>query len=321
MKTIFILLIALYADIVICRAQTSSFKGQVWSSNSAVRNFTVLVDTKSATTNDAGVFNTPINTSTTQVTVQLSSKNYIIVYPIGGKVLIPKDPALVTQIVIEPFQSNKYIQKYMAEFKQLKESAGKSSTEVKAIQTQLDSITQILYKFNYTATDLKNAQERQDGMDLFYPEITSTLQNYIIQARTVNAAFKFTAEYAFEKPTALEKLVQAINNYNPAYNKLAMNYPTYSRKIQDYWQDESLKTAFDGIVDTLINTIHKKTIFPLNELKTRINEYFIGSTNQDKAKAKKDIQDQIATIVPVLTEQINGMELRILQFQNQLKNY
>lgn len=301
-------------------AQTSVFKGQLWSNNSPVKSYTVLVDGHSSTTDDAGVFSVPIANKTTQVSIQIPDRRFVILYPVGGKGLIPKDPALITQIIVEPFQSNKYIDIYLAGIKGLRDSSGKSQAELKGIHSQIDSVTKLLYKFNYTNNDLSNARERQDGMDLFYPQISTTLQNYVNQARNIASAFKYTATYAFDNHIALDQLAQAVNSYNPAYTQLYNNYQVYSQKIGAYWQNDKLKTTFDGITDTLINVIHLKTIYPLNDIKTSINQYFSGEMNgKDKAATKKSIQDQIALIVPKLIDDIDKIEQHIQEFQNQLK--
>jgi hypothetical protein len=303
-----------------CMAQTTAFKGQVWSNNSPVQNYTVLIDGKETTTDDGGIFTIPVLNTASQVTLQPTGNRFIVIYPKGGRVLLPKDASLVTQIIVEPFQSNKYIDQYLTSIKQLKDSSGKSQAQLKVIKAQVDSITHLLYQFNYTQQNLNEARERQDGIDLFYPEITTTLQNYINQTRNLAGAFQFASTYAFENHNALDQLVQAVNNYNPAFDKLYTNYPVYSQKIQDYWNNKSLKTMFDGITDTLINVVNKKTVFPLNALKTSINQYFLGQVSaENKPAAKKNIEDQIATIIPKLNDELHQAEQRIQQFQNLLK--
>ncbi|HEY2582411.1 MAG TPA: hypothetical protein VGI43_11425, partial [Mucilaginibacter sp.] len=203
MKQICTLAAVFLANILFCKAQASMFKGQIMCNNSPVKNYTVFIDGKSSTTDDAGVFNTAIKSDATLVTVQASGSQYIIVYPLGGRGLVPKDPNLITQIIVEPFKSNNYLNQYLAQFRQLKDSSGKSQAELKAVRKQIDSITQILYKFNYTNEDLRNAQQRQNGMDIYYPEITTTLQDYLNQAINVCSAFKFTSDYAFDNHNAL----------------------------------------------------------------------------------------------------------------------
>ncbi|MGF7038484.1 hypothetical protein [Mucilaginibacter lappiensis] len=301
--------------------QTVPFKGQLINNNVVVKNYTVIINGKPATTDDSGVFTTAIGNSITQVTIQPSDKSYIIAYPIAGRVLVPKDPALLTQIIFEGFQSNDKIKSYLTTLSQLKDASKKGQSETKTLQVKIDSIAANLKKLGYTNDDLRIAREKQDGIDLFYPEISSTLQNYILQAYNVKNAIIYISDYAFSNANAVIQLAQVTNAYNLAFEKLNTNYPTYSKKIADYWADPSLRTEFDGIADTLINIIHARDILPLNDLKTRINQYFLlKPSKKDKEAIQKEIQSKIAALAPSLTDELNNMELCIQKFQNRLKN-
>ncbi len=56
-----------------------------------IKNYTVLIDGKPETTDDAGIFNAEISASAKQVKIQASDQKYVIVYPRDGKILVPKD--------------------------------------------------------------------------------------------------------------------------------------------------------------------------------------------------------------------------------------
>ncbi|MDN3546735.1 hypothetical protein [Mucilaginibacter aquaedulcis] len=302
-------------------SQTVVFKGQLLNNNVVVKNYTVIINGKPATTDDSGVFTTAIDGKMTQVNIQPSDKSYIIAYPLAGRILVPKDPTLLTQIILEGFQSNDKLKTYLSSLSKLKDAASKGQSETKALQVKIDSIAANLKKLGYTNDDLRIAREKQDGIDLFYPEISSTLQNYIFQAQNVKNAFLYTSDYAFTNSNALIQLAQITNAYNLAFEKLNTNYPTYSKKIADYWDDPSLKTTFDGIADTLVNIIHIKDILPLNDLKNQINEYFLlKGSDKSKEPTKQKIQSQIKALAPMLTDQLNNMELCIQKFIGRLKN-
>src|ERR1700709_1734825 len=235
--------IMFFCSVWLCSyGQTVAFKGQLINNNVVVKNYTVIINGKPATTDDSGVFTTAIDNKVTQVNIQPSDKSYIIAYPTAGRVLVPKDPALLTQIVMEGFQSNDKIKTYLTSLSQLKDAARKGQSETKALQIKIDSIAANLKKLGYTNDDLRIAREKQDGIDLFYPEISSTLQNYIFQAQNVKNAFLYTSNYAFNNSNALIQLAQNTNAYNLAFEKLNTNYPTYSKKIADYWDNPSLRT-------------------------------------------------------------------------------
>ncbi|WP_154402493.1 hypothetical protein [Mucilaginibacter endophyticus] len=301
--------------------QTTVFKGELLNNNTLVKNYTITIDGNPATTNGSGVFSTAISSSTTQVEIKTSDKTYIILYPIGGRVLIPKNPTLLTQIVLESFQSSGQIKSYMASLSQLKDAAKKGQADTKALQVKIDSIAANLKKLGYSNEDLRAAREKQDGIDLFYPEISAALQNYILQAQSLMIAFKFIGVYAFVNVNALTQYAQTQNGFNQAFEKLYVNYPTYSKKMSDYWDDPALSKAFEGIADTLIYAIGKNKIVPLNDVKNQINQYFQNQMpDKDKDKLKKEIQSQIEAQVPAITDQLTAMEQRIKQFLSQLKN-
>lgn len=301
--------------------QTIIFKGELLSNNALVKNYTITIDGNPATTNESGVFTAAISSSTTQVEIKTSDKSYIILYPPGGRVLIPKNPSLLTQIVLESFQSSGQIKSYMASLSQLKDAAKKGQSDTKALQTKIDSIAANLKKLGYSNDDLRIARERQDGIDLFYPEISAALQNYILQAQTLMIAFKFIGVYAFVNVNALTQYAQTQNGFNQAFEKLYVNYPTYSKKMTDYWDDPSLSKDFEGIADTLIYGIGKNKIVPLNDLKNQINQYFQNQVpDKDKDKLKKEIQSQIEAQVPAISDQLIAMEQRVKEFLSRLKN-
>lgn len=301
--------------------QTTVFKGELLNNNTLVKNYTITIDGNPATTNESGVFTTAISSNTTQVEIKTSDKTYIILYPVGGRVLIPKNPSLLTQIVLESFQSSGQIKNYMASLSQLKDAAKKGQSDTKTLQTKIDSIAANLKKLGYSNEDLRAAREKQDGIDLFYPEISAALQNYILQAQSLMIAFKFIGVYAFVNVNALTQYAQTQNGFNQAFEKLYVNYPTYSKKMSDYWDDPALSKTFGEIADTLIYGIGKNKIVPLNDIKNQINQYFQNQVpDRDKEKLKKDIQSQIETQVPAITDQLAIMEQRVKLFLSQLKN-
>jgi len=301
--------------------QTIVFTGQLLNNNTVVKNYTVIINGKPATTNDSGVFTTAISSSATQVDIKASDKSYIIAYPTNGRVLVPKDPSLLTQIVLEGFQSNGQIKTYLSSVSGLKEAAKKGQSATKALQAKIDSLAANLQKIGYTNDDLRIARERQDGIDLFYPEISSALQDYVYQGQMLMNAFKFISAYAFVNINALTQYAQTQGGFKRAYEKLYVNYPTYSKKMADYWDDPALATEFGGIADTLLYSIGKNKIDPLNGLKDKFNQYFQNKlSSKDKDNLKKEIQAQIAEQIPPIADQFNAMDVRVKQFLERLKD-
>ena len=320
MKTIAanIILLLLYGC---CLGQTMQLKGQLLLNNVAVKNYTVLIDGKPFTSDFSGIFTASLPTSSRQATIRLADKRYTLLYPSAGRLLVPKDNSLVTEIILGTFSSDPNLKQYSNILKQINEAKTNTGINIKPLLQRLDSMEKFLRKLNYSTTDLSAARERQDGIDIFFPEITTTLRNYLSQANEVKNAFKYTADFALTQQTALTVLIQAINGYNPAIEKLYQTQSVYSKKINDYWQDAALQKMFDGITDTIINEVTKKTVVQLNDIKNRINLFFQNKLPGNRQQNQEAIKQEIAAVLPVFSKQLDDLEITINQFNSRLADY
>ena len=302
-------------------AQTISFKAHFFYKNELLKNFTALVDGNEASTNLTGLLIAPVLAAKTQVKLQPKDKKFIILYPTGGNVFIPKDNSLVVEIILAGIADDPNIKLYQRVLKELNESKNKSLEALAPIKKRFDLLEAQLIKLNYSSEDLRTARERQDGIDLFFPEITKSLKNYLVQVIDLKNAFKYTSDFAFTNPNALQKLVQAVTDYNPCFEKLNDNNSMYRQKIMAYWQNDSLKREYENVADYILNDIHKKNILPLNDLKNNINKYFLGEFPDNKNDIKKNIQQQISEAIPALTKKLELLEINLTAFINRLSDY
>ncbi len=302
-------------------AQTISFKAHFFYKNELLKNFTALVDGNEASTNLSGLLTTPVLAAKTQIKLQPKDKKFIILYPTGGNVFIPKDNSLVVEIFLVGIADDPNIKFYLRILKELNESKNKSGEVLAPIKKRFDLLEAQLKKLNYSTEDLRTARERQDGIDLFFPEITKSLKNYLFQVIDLKNAFKYTSDFAFTNPNALQKLIQAITDYNPCIEKLNENHSMYAQKIMAYWQNDSLKREYEYVADYILNDIHKKNILPLNDLKNNINKYYLGEFPGNKNDIKKNIQQQISEAIPALTNKLDLLEINLTAFTNRLSDY
>lgn len=315
----------IYIILLLCigsvNAQTILLKAQVIYKNELLQNYTLLVDGRAATTDFSGVLLSPVSSSKAQVKIQTQDKRYFILYPRGGNILVPKDYTLITEIMLGTFGDDPNIKVYNKLLKELNEAGRKPGVNIAPLQLKLDSIEAQLTRLNYSKEDLRTARERQDGIDLYYPEITTTLRNYLSQANEVKNAFKYTAEFALSQQTALTVLIQAINSYNPVIEKLYLTQTSYSKKIIDYWQDTALQKTFDNIADNIINEITKKTVTKLNEIKNNINLFYQNKLPGNRQQNQEMIRKEISSILPVFTRQLEELEISINNFNTLLAIY
>lgn len=314
-----------YIILLLCigcvNAQTILLKAQVIYKNELLKNYTLLVDGRAATTDFSGILLSPVPGSKSQVKIQTQDKRYFILYPRGGNILVPKDYTLITEIMLGTFGDDPNIKVYNKILKELNDAGRKPGINITPLQQKLDSIEALLTRLNYSKEDLRTARERQDGIDLYYPEITTTLRNYLSQANEVKNAFKYTAEFALSQQTALTVLIQAINSYNPVIEKLYLTQTSYSKKIIDYWQDTTLQKKFDNITDNILNEITKKTVTKLNEIKNNINLFYQNKLAGNRQQNQEMIRREISSVLPVFTRQLEELEISIDNFNTLLAIY
>lgn len=296
-------------------SQTVSLKGQLLQDTKLIKNYTILIDGKPETTDDAGIFTAEISSSAKQVTIQTSDQKYVIVYPKNGKILVPKDASLITEIIVADFKSNDYLKEYLTVSKQIKDSIGKSQGQIKLLNTQLDSITSMLHKMNYTDTDLRSAKEIQEGKDRNLFDITKDLQDYSRNAQNLLSAFKYLSDYAFSNSRGLEQLSEAITNYNDVYNRLDGKKIFYQQTIANYWSKDQAD-SFQNVISFAMDTIHANKIYPLRDLLQQIRDYF--NTNNKNNQLKLSIQKKIADAINEDEDLIERLKNKITTFSQLL---
>lgn len=296
-------------------SQAVSLKGQLLQDTKIISNYTVLIDGKPETTDDAGIFTAEIASSVKQVKIQTSDQKYVIVYPRDGKILVPKDASLITEIIVASFKSNDYLKEYLTVSKQIKDSIGKSQGQIKSLNTRLDSITSMLHKLNYTDTDLRSAKEIQEGKDRNVYDITKDLEDYSRNAQNLLSAFKYVSDYAFSNSKAILQISEAVLNYNQVYDRLDGKKAYYQKTINDYWGSDEAG-SFKNIVDLAMDTIHTQKIYPLRDLLQQINDYF--NTNNKSPQLKLSIQRKIADAIAEDTDLIERLKNEITAFSQSL---
>ena len=81
------------------------------------------------------------------------------------------------------------------------------------------------------------------------------------------------------------------------------------------------KKTFENIADDIFFKILRKNILPLNDLKNKINQYFLGQLPENPNENKIKKQNEIAAVLPELTKKLNLLEISVTEFINQLANY
>ena len=260
-------------------------------SNKSINNVSVrLVNLGTGVTGTDGIFTIPINENIETVTLELVNTNLSIIYPAGGHSNVPKNQDAVVEFVVG--DSPKDI---------LTKAVAKSNNEIKnrlsELGIQQDGIEETLTKFIVEIQKLSDIKlsELSDQIDLaskreeFYPELASSINDYINEAKDLKDAFKFTARHAFDDKIALQILTGAIESYNAVYEDLNKNHSGYEKKVADYWQSDVKASEVRELFNYALGEIHSANIFTLNLKLNDINDLSRRNIKESKKKTLEEI--------------------------------
>jgi hypothetical protein len=291
-------------DTAVFAQNTFAFKAKVLHNKTGMmRQFSLLVNSNVAVTNDAGILVVPLTMNTNHVKIQLQQNNYVVLYPTAGYVAIPRDLNDMPEVIIGSPSDNTYLNQYLNLYKAIRNNKSATSAEVKGLDMKLDSLQKILLQLNYSENELRTAKDMQDGKDRTYPEISENLNDFVSRAFDLKASFQYVSNFAFDNPAALQKLHDAAINYTNIYNTLNRQRMNYQKQISEYWQDDSLTREYSSFINFALDSLHTNKLFPLQTDITSINEYFSGKKSKElKEKIQQHIKEQEVTIQPMLDE-------------------
>lgn len=272
----------------------------------------ILVNQGAGRTGTDGIFEISINNSVGEVTLELDKSELKILYPIGGKTGVPKNPDMVINFIVGA--STRDI---------LTKAIANSNNEIKSRLTELgvkqDGIEQTLASFlteiqrmsDIKMEDLTKQIDLSSKREEFYPLLASSINDYINEAKDLKDAFKFTARHAFGDPQALQVLSDVIASYNVIFEDLNKQHSGYEKKIFDLWGSEAKENEVRELFEYALGELHSANIFTLN-LKVRdINEYFRGTSKGAKKNASKEaIMREIESSVLQLERRLEILDNR-----------
>jgi hypothetical protein len=290
--------------------ETREFTGRLVSFDGGKENITQvpvrLVNLGTGVTGTDGIFTIAIHENISEVTLELVNSEMDIIYPTGGRTNVPKDQNAVVEFIIgdSPLDI-------------LTRAVAKSNNEIRNRLTTMgvkqDGIEETLRAFleeiqrmsDIKLENLNNEIDLAHKREQFYPELASSVNHFINEAKDLKDAFKFTARYAFDDQQALLLLTDAVESYNEIFEDLNKKHSAYEKQVRDYWQSEVKASEVRELFNYALGELHSANIFTLN-LKVRdINEYFRGNVKG----SKKAFREQI----------INDIEFHQLQLERRLE--
>lgn len=278
-----------------------------------VVNTSFLIADQRLDTDPQGIISLKLPEALTQVNVRSADlKSYIINNNLTESISLPKDPTITIDVYVSKPSPD--------QLKLLEGKIDKSQSALRAyIQKNIqetkagyDKILALINSSNFNDTTITRGQLE------FYPLISSTLLNYLNEARNFNDAFLALSASLNLKP-AYDQLKDAVYRYNEIFDLLNQNKSTYEQAIATYWKSQELALKFSNVIDYAIEDFHKIYILEVNS--TYINRLYAANNEGNKKKKAalqrdltKDMQDLSAAMSRKLSglgERVTGINLRL----------
>jgi len=179
---------------------------------------------------------------------------------------------------------------------------GEISFEVRAL---VKSEVIQMEKSTVVASRNVNASTQDDA----YPVISSTLTDYINEAKDLKDAYQMLGIQATESRQALAKLTDALEQYNRAFEKLNKERLTYEKYVDIFWKREVLTLEFKNLMDYALGDLHSVNILTLNQKISLIND-IANARIKRTGEAKRELAKDISEEVPRLDKRLQELERR-----------
>ena len=142
-----------------------------------------------------------------------------------------------------------------------------------------------------------------------YPVISSTLTDYINEAKDLKDAYQFLGIQATESRQALAKLTDALEQYNRAFEKLNKERLTYEKYVDAFWERDVLTLEFKNLMDYALGDLHSVNILTLNQKISVIND-LVNARIKRAGEVKRELAKDISEEVPRLDKRLQELERR-----------
>ncbi|MDR6940501.1 hypothetical protein [Mucilaginibacter pocheonensis] len=283
------------------------------SDKTPVINTSFLVADQRLDTDPQGIILLKLPQNVTQVNVRSADlKSYIINNNLTETISLPKDPGITIDVYVSkptPDQLKLLEGKIDKSQSALRAYIQKNIQETKA---GYDKILALINSSNFNDTTIMRGQLE------FYPLISSTLLNYLNEARNFNDAFLALSSALNTKP-AYNQLSDAIYRYNDIFDLLNKNKSTYEQAIATYWKSQELALKYSNVIDYAIEDFHKIYILEINY--TYINRIYaaVNETNKKKrARLQQDLAKDMQELSAAMSRKLTGLGERITSINSRL---
>jgi len=184
----------------------------------------------------------------------------------------------------------------------VKELTGEYTFEVRALMKPLGSGAGAVVIASDRSMSVTNKDEA-------FPLISSTINDYINEAKDFKDAFQMLGLQATESRQAHGKLTDAVDQYNRAFEKLNKDRFTFEKYVASFWKNDVETLEFKSLMDYLLGDVHGVNILTLNQKISTIND-IAGNRVKRPGDKKQELEKDISEEVLRLDKQLQELERR-----------
>ncbi|HSJ16340.1 MAG TPA: hypothetical protein VK939_18175, partial [Longimicrobiales bacterium] len=228
-----------------------------------------VLDHGEATVYDSGEFEVQLSGQPPEVRVEVIGPELEVLYPVGGTLAVPRDPAARVSVVVgKPERA--YINDLLAErFVRLEAALGRHGVHYNASVDSLgEGVRRIIGLLELREEDLRRSIDRQRRQSDVKPAIYATIDRYLLEVKDLRDAVRLVVPFAGRNREAAVTLQGAMKDYNAAYEAVNDGHNGFLSGIRSFWEParaEVLVRDLDDVYTEIMHEIHRTYVLPLNE--------------------------------------------------------
>ena len=323
---ILILFLFIFTFPGIISAQTITLKGKVYDENkNPVKNISLRFSTiGSITTTNSGEFMIELPDNLISVDVETEDKNWIILYPIDNRILVPSDNNGLIKIVVSKEHKPQSIKpedaaKNFDKLESLLIDIGVAKTELKNLlenYSQKEADYYNLQKDSILNAILNDKKSEKFGI------ISRALLDYVGKIKNSRNDFKLLTQITIYNHEITDAIKKSIQEYNASYNEINNNKYIYQKNVKDYWNDKSLADSLLQTINYILDEIHQPCFLKLNDYILDINRIVTGqiSDSEERSKLKESTSKRIESVLKEINIKVPAIEKKVNDIIIKLKD-
>jgi len=269
----------------------------------------------STTTRPDGQFTTALPGTTSEVRVEIQGQDWVVLYPRGGVVPVPRDPGRVVEIMVGESIEAATLRLFANRHERLAaglQAIGARQEEMNGVLTGfLQEVTQ---RLDVEAAALERQIEMRRKRGEHYPELSATIRTYMVEAKDLNTVFRLYGAAGFRDRGAYDALAMAVTRYNGAFQKLDSERMALEYQVREYWESEELRSDLRALFDYALGEVHGIQVLPLNDSLAEMHAALFSRADRARVRGAQARIERAVEELDLRLPELQRRADRVLQF-------